>query len=68
MISTLLKEKKTVLYGAMISAGGLLNIGICAIGARLSEPSTIPFLTLSGDLFLTLFLATYFVKNRRICW
>ena len=68
MISTLLKEKKTVLYGAMISAGGLLNIGTCAIGARLSEPGTIPFLTLSGDLFLTLFLATYFVKNRRICW
>ena len=68
MISTLLKEKKTVLYGAMISAGGLLNIGTCAIGARLSGPSAIPFLTLSGDLFLTLFLATYFVKNRRICW
>ena len=68
MISTLLKEKRTVLYGAMISAGGLLNIGTCAIGARFSEPGIIPFLTLSGDLFLTLFLAAYFIKNRRIGW
>ncbi|MCQ2121709.1 MAG: oligosaccharide flippase family protein [Fibrobacter sp.] len=68
MISTLLKEKKTILYGIMISIGGLLNIAICSIGARYVAPNLIPVLTLSGDFFLTLFLGCYFIKNRRLSW
>ena len=68
MISTLLKEKRTWLYGALISAGGILNIAVCIGGANLLKAPYIPLLTLSGDLCLSLFLFVYFVKNRRIRW
>lgn len=65
MISTMLKEKKTWLYGIFISAGGLLNIGSCIFAAHNFRETYIPLFTLSGDIALTLILAAYFVKNRR---
>ena len=68
MISTLLKEKRTWLYGAMITIGGIINISICIGGAKVLSASSIPALTLSGDLCLSLFLLAYFIKNRRIHW
>ena len=68
MISTLLKEKRTWLYGAMITAGGIINIGVCIGGASMLQAPYIPVLTLTGDLCLSLFLLCYFVKNRRFRW
>ena len=68
MISTLLKEKRTWLYGAMITAGGIINIGVCIGGASMLQAPYIPALTLTGDLCLSLFLLCYFVKNRRFRW
>jgi O-antigen/teichoic acid export membrane protein len=68
MISTLLKEKRTWLYGAMITAGGIINIGVCIGGASMLQASYIPALTLTGDLCLSLFLLCYFIKNRRFRW
>ena len=68
MISTLLKEKRTWLYGAMITAGGLLNIAVCITGARHFPSTYLPALTLTGDLLLSLQLAIYFIRNKRIRW
>ena len=68
MISTLLKEKRTWLYGAMITAGGIINIGVCIGGASMLQASYIPALTLTGDLCLSLFRLCYFIKNRRFRW
>lgn len=68
MISTLLKEKRTLTYGFFITAGGVLNIASCVVGVKVFTPDKIPILTLSGDLFLTFFLICYFIKNRRIGW
>ncbi len=68
MISTLLKEKRTWLYGTMITIGGVINIAVCIGGASLLKAPYIPMLTLSGDLCLSLFLLAYFVKNRRFRW
>lgn len=68
MISTLLKEKRTWLYGTMITVGGMINIAVCIGGASLLRAPYIPMLTLSGDLCLSLFLLAYFVKNRRFRW
>lgn len=68
MISTLLKEKRTWLYGAMISVGGVLNIAVCIGGAKVLAAPYIPALTLCGDLCLSLFLAFYFIRNRRLRW
>ncbi|MDY6387099.1 MAG: oligosaccharide flippase family protein [Fibrobacter sp.] len=68
MISTLLKEKRTWLYGAMITAGGLLNIAVCIVGAPRFPSAYLPVLTLTGDLLLSLQLVAYFVHNRRIRW
>lgn len=68
MISTLLKEKRTWLYGTMITVGGVINIAVCIGGANLLKAPYIPMLTLSGDLCLSLFLLAYFVKNRRFRW
>ena len=68
MISTLLKEKRTWLYGALISAGGVLNIAVCASGASLVASRYIPVLTLTGDCTLSLLLAIYFIKNKRFRW
>ena len=68
MISTLLKEKRTWLYGTMITVGGVINIAVCIGGASLLKEPYIPMLTLSGDLCLSLFLLAYFVKNRRFRW
>lgn len=68
MISTLLKEKRTWLYGAMITAGGLLNIAVCITGASRLPSAYLPALTLTGDLLLSLQLAAYFIRNRRIRW
>lgn len=67
MISTLLKEKRTWLYSAMITIGGFINIGVCIGGAQIMKADYIPALTLTGDLCLSLFLAIYFIKNNRIC-
>ena len=66
MISTLLKEKRTWLYGAMITIGGIVNIAVCIGGARILKADYIPALTLTGDLCLSLFLLIYFIKNRRL--
>ena len=66
MISTLLKEKRTWLYGAMITIGGIINIAVCISGAQILKADYIPILTLTGDLCLSLFLLIYFVKNHRI--
>jgi O-antigen/teichoic acid export membrane protein len=68
MISTLLKEKRTWLYGIMITIGGIINIAVCIGGANLLKAPYIPALTLSGDLCLSLFLIAYFVRNRRFRW
>jgi O-antigen/teichoic acid export membrane protein len=68
MISTLLKEKRTWLYGIMITIGGIINIAVCIGGANLLKAPYIPALTLSGDLCLSLFLLAYFVRNRRFRW
>lgn len=68
MVSTMLKEKRTALYGAMITAGGIINIAVCILCARHVVPEAIPLLTLSGDLFLSVALAFYFTKNKRIRW
>ncbi|PWJ63105.1 Polysaccharide biosynthesis protein [Fibrobacter sp. UWB15] len=68
MISTLLKEKRTWLYGTMITIGGVINIAVCIGGASLLKAPYIPALTLSGDLCLSLFLLAYFVRNRRFRW
>ena len=66
MISTLLKEKRTWLYSAMITVGGIINIAICIGGAKVLSARYIPVLTLTGDLCLSLFLLVYFVKNHRL--
>ena len=66
MISTLLKEKRTWLYGAMITIGGIVNIAVCIGGARILKADYIPALTLTGDLCLSLFLLVYFIKNHRL--
>jgi uncharacterized membrane protein YraQ (UPF0718 family) len=68
MISTLLKEKRTWLYGTMITIGGAINIAVCIGGANLLKAPYIPALTLTGDLCLSLFLLRYFVRNRRLRW
>ncbi|WP_109736373.1 MULTISPECIES: oligosaccharide flippase family protein [unclassified Fibrobacter] len=68
MISTMLKEKRTWTYGIMITAGGVVNIAACLIGAQLLSNRYIPLLTLTGDLLLSLQLAVYFIKNRRFGW
>jgi hypothetical protein len=68
MISILLKEKRTWLYGAMITAGGAANIAVCIGGAMLLSFRNLPVLTLTGDLLLSLQLAFYFVYNRRLRW
>ena len=68
MISTLLKEKRTWLYGTMITIGGAINIAVCIGGASLLKAPYIPLLTLSGDLCLSLFLLAYFVRNSRLRW
>ncbi len=68
MVSTLLKEKRTWLYGAMITAGGLMNIAACTTGATRLPSAFLPALTLTGDLLLSLQLAIYFIRNRRIRW
>lgn len=68
MISTMLKEKRTWIYGIMISVGGLVNIAVCLVGGNLLDSRLIPALTLTGDLLLSLQLAFYFIKNRRIRW
>ena len=68
MISTMLKEKRTWLYGIMISLGGLFNIVVCLVGGNFLDSRYIPVLTLTGDLLLSLQLAVYFFKNRRIRW
>ena len=65
MISTLLKEKRTWLYGAFISACGAVNIAACIYAANALNEACIPLFALSGDLLLTLVLAAYFIKNRR---
>lgn len=68
MISTLLKEKRTWLYSAMITTGGIINIAVCIGGATMLKAPYIPILTLTGDLCLSLFLLFYFVKNQRLRW
>lgn len=70
MISTMLKEKRTWTYGIMITAGGILNIGVCMAGANLTHTpeNTLPLLTLTGDSLLSLQLLVYFIKNRRLRW
>ena len=68
MISTLLKAKRTWLYGTMITIGGAINIAVCIGGANLLKAPYIPALTLTGDLCLSLFLLGYFVRNRRLRW
>lgn len=70
MISTMLKEKRTWTYGIMITAGGILNIGVCMAGANLmhTPENTLPLLTLTGDFLLSLQLLVYFIKNRRLRW
>ena len=65
MISTMLKEKRTWLYGLFISACGVANIAACIFAAHAFDEACIPLFTLSGDLLLTLVLAAYFLKNRR---
>ncbi|WP_295861988.1 oligosaccharide flippase family protein [uncultured Fibrobacter sp.] len=65
MISTMLKEKRTWLYGLFISACGVANIAACIFAAHAFNEACIPLFTLSGDLLLTLVLAAYFLKNRR---
>ena len=65
MISTLLKEKRTWLYGAFISVCGVANIAACIYAANALNEACIPLFALSGDLLLTLVLAAYFIKNRR---
>ena len=66
MISTLLKEKRTWLYGTMISLGGVLNIAVCLGGAQLLGSRNIPLFTLTGDICLSLFLLAYCVRSKRI--
>ncbi|MBO7383426.1 MAG: oligosaccharide flippase family protein [Fibrobacter sp.] len=66
MISTMLKEKRTVLYGLFITLGGVFNIAVCILGARQLPASNIPLLTLSGDVFLSVILVIYFIANKRI--
>lgn len=65
MISTMLKEKRTWLYGSFISICGVANIAACIYAAHALNDASIPLFTLSGDLLLTLVLAAYFLKNRR---
>ena len=64
----MLKEKRTWLYGTMITIGGAINIAVCIGGASLLKAPYIPLLTLSGDLCLSLFLLAYFVRNSRLRW
>lgn len=68
MISTMLKEKRTAIYGAMISIGGAINIAVCILGASRVVCEAIPLLALSGDIFLTAILALYFTRKKRIAW
>ena len=68
MISTLLKEKRTWLYGAMITAGGILNIGVCIGGAHVLPATYIPALTLTGDVALSVTLGIYFLFQKRLRW
>lgn len=68
MISTMLKEKRTWLYGAMITAGGVANIAVCIGGAQLLPYSNIPLLAITGDLLLSIQLAIYFFRKGRIRW
>jgi len=68
MISTLLKERRMPLYCTLIVLGGFVNIGVCYFGSFALPAETIPFLTLSGDVFLTAALSVYFTAKRRISW
>ncbi len=68
MISTMLKEKRTWLYGIMISVGGVLNIATCLVGSQLLNSQYIPLLTLTGDLLLSLQLTAYFTRHHRLGW
>lgn len=71
MISTMLKEKRTWTYGAMITAGGIINIAVCT-GCVTVLPNFdakwIPLATLTGDLTLSFLLAVYFIRHGRIRW
>jgi len=68
MISTMLKEKHTWLYGVMITTGGILNIVVCLGGAQLLPHHLIPLLALTGDLLLSLQLTFHFARSGRIRW
>ena len=68
LISTLLKEKKTKLYGTFVCIGGASNIIFCTFAGAFLASITIPIFVLSGDVVITIILWTYFFRNNLIRW
>ena len=68
LISTLLKEKKTKLYGTFVCIGGVSNIIFCTFAGAFLASITIPIFALSGDVVITIILWTYFFRNNLIRW
>ena len=68
MISTMLKEKRTWVYGMMITAGGIVNIAACMHLSPIVSLEKIALVPLTGDVSLTLILLVYFLKKGRIRW
>ena len=68
LISSLLKDKKTKLYGLFVCIGGGSNIIFCTIAGAFLSNIAIPIFALSGDVVITFILWSYFFKNRSIRW
>lgn len=68
LVSIMLKEKKTGIYGIFICIGGAFNISASLVAGAFLHYNFIPLATLVGDLVFTIMLYGYFFKLRRICW
>ena len=68
LISSLLKDKKTKLYGLFVCIGGGSNIIFCTIAGAFLSNIAIPIFALSGDVVITFIIWSYFFKNRSIRW
>lgn len=69
MISILLKKKEIWTYVAIVSSCGIINVAILFGTLSLTNNfRLIPLLTLSGDLCITLFLFSFFIRKKRLVW
>ena len=68
LISSLLKDKKTKLYGLFVCIGGISNIIFCSFAGAFLASTTIPIFALTGDFVITIILWAYFFRNNLIRW